>query len=185
MNLSRRIFGLAAPVAALAAAAVVGGGAAAQASPAPAAHVKPFVGVFNPIKNVGNGMCLQPVDPVINSPVVQEPCVAGSIMQGWEIQQIGGSTYGFLNQASGACLFAFIRAEDGAPMGLDTCRKVSNEQFDAHTTLPDVAELESRIGFSDTGFCVDDPGASSTAGLQMQLFTCNGTLAQRWVIGFS
>lgn len=184
MNLPRRIFGLMGPAVALAAAAVAGTGAVAQASSSPAVHLKPLAGVFNPIKNVGNGMCLQPVTPVANTAVVQEPC-DGSSMQGWQQVQVSGTTYGFLNQASGDCLFAFTGAQNGAPMGLNSCRTVSNEQFDAHATLPNVTELESRIGFSDTGFCVDVPGASTTAGLQLQLFSCNGTLAQRWVIGFA
>ena len=183
MNL-RRIFGLMAPAVALAAAAVAGSGAA-QAATTPAAHVKPFAGVFNPIKNVGNGLCLQPVSPVVNSAVVQEPCDPNSTMQGWKFEQVSGTTYGFLNQASGACLFAFTGAQNGAPMGLNACRTVSNEQYDTHVTLPNVTVLESRIGFHDTGFCVDVPGASSAPGLQMQLFGCNGTLAQRWVVGFA
>jgi Ricin-type beta-trefoil lectin domain-like len=184
MNLPRKIFGLLAPAAALAAAAIVGSGTAAQAASIPAAHVMPLAGVFNPIENVGNDLCLQPVTPAVSSPVVQEPC-NGSISQGWEFVQVSGTTYGFLNQASGDCLFAFIGAENGAPMGLNTCRTVSNEQFDAHASLPNVTELESKIGFSDTGFCLDVPGASTAAGLQVQLFTCNGTLAQRWVVGFA
>ena len=183
------------PMLALAAAAVTGTGvAAAQAAPARTSHVKLFDGVFQPIRNVGNNLCLEPIPPAAgvpvgpNSPVVQEPCAkpgtAEAVLQGFETQQISGSTYKFVNQESGACLFAFIKAENGAPMGLNTCRTVSNEEFDAHTTLPNVAELESKIGFSDTGFCMDVPGATTNPGVQLQLFTCNGTLAQRWVIGF-
>jgi hypothetical protein len=183
------------PALVLAAAAVAGtGAAAAQAAPAGASHVRPFDGVFQPIRNVGNNLCLEPIAPAAgvpvgpNSPVLQEPCAQPgtdeAVLQGFEFQQISGTTYKFVNQKSGACLFAFIKAENGAPIGLDTCRTVSNEEFDAHTTLPNVVELESKIGFKDTGFCLDVPGATTTAGLQVQLFTCNGTLAQRWVIGF-
>ncbi|MEZ0110492.1 hypothetical protein ABH920_004507 [Catenulispora sp. EB89] len=192
-----KIFGLLAPAVALTAAAVAGtGAAAAQAAPAPASHagshvVKPFDGVFEPIRNVGNNLCLEPTQPAgPNSPVLQEPCAQPGtpgndfILQGWQTIQLSGSTYKFINNGSGACLFAFTSAHNGAPMGLDTCRNVSNEEFDAHTTLPNVSVLESKIGFSDTGFCMDVPGASTNTGLQLQLFNCNGTLAQRWVIGF-
>jgi len=195
-----RTFGLLAPAVALTAAAIAGtGAAAAQAAPAPASHVVAshvvshvvphLSGVFQPIRNVGNNLCLEPTTPAgPNSPVLQEPCAQSgtneAILQGWETQQLGGSTYKFVNQASGACLFAFVGAQNGAPMGLDTCRTVSNEEFDAHTTLPNVSVLESKIHFSDTGFCMDVPGASTTPGLQLQLFNCNGTLAQRWVVGF-
>lgn len=95
---------------------------------------------------------------------------------------LGG--YDFINQASGACLNAFIKAENGAPFGLSSCRSVSNERFDT-ATLPNVTSVESRIGGSDNGFCMDVPGGSSQLGLQVQLWTCNGSLAQRWVIGFA
>lgn len=181
MTLSRRKLGLMASVATMAA-AVAGGGTVAQASSASTGHVTPFMGVFHPIKNAGNGMCLQPVDPVPNSPVVQEPC-DGGIKQGWQYARDSLGGYVFVNQASGACLNAFIKAENGAPIGLDTCRSVSNERWET-ATLPAVTKVESRIGGRPNGFCLDVPGASSAAGLQMQLWGCNGTPAQVWIIGF-
>lgn len=183
MNLSRRKLGLAASVAAMATAMVAGSGAMAQASSASTGHIKPFDGVFNPIKNVGNGLCLQPVNPVPNSPVVQKRC-DGTVIQGWEYRRDSLGGYDFINQASGACLNAFIKAENGAPIGLDTCRSVSNERFDT-SPLPNVTIMQSMIGGRDNGFCVDVPGASTQEGLQVQLWGCNGTLAQRWIIGFA
>jgi hypothetical protein len=30
--------------------------------------------------------------------------------------------------------------------------------------------------------CLDDPGSSTTAGTQLQIWTCNGTNAQKWTI---
>jgi len=188
MNLSRRKLGLmasAASVATMAAAVVAGGGAVAQASSASAGHVKPFAGVFNPIRNVGDNLCLQPVNPVPDSPVVQQRC-DGSAMQGW--QYIHDDSHGgwlFVNQASGACLNAFIKAENGAPVGLAPCSAFSNDHWDPSNSLPNVVSLQSRIGGRDNGFCLDVPGAANTPGLQMQLWTCNGTLAQRWVVGFA
>ena len=182
MNLSRRKLGLVASVATVAAAMMAGGSTAAQASSASAGSVKPFAGVFTPIRNVGDNLCLQPVSPVVNSPVVQEPC-DGSAMQGWETTG-DYRGYQFVNQASGFCLNAFIKAENGAPFGLDTCRVVSNEWFGA-APLPNVTAVQSLIGWGKTGFCMDVPGASGTPGLQIQLWNCNGTLAQRWVIGFA
>ncbi|HEY3872201.1 MAG TPA: hypothetical protein VGM10_27820 [Actinocrinis sp.] len=35
-----------------------------------------------------------------------------------------------------------------------------------------------------TGFYVDVPLDTTTAGVQMQLFTCNDTTAQHWLAGF-
>lgn len=161
------------------------GGGAAQAAPAPVEQSTPRAGVFNPIRNVGNNKCLQPVAPVVSSAVVQQTC-DGSVAQGWQFVQVGTNHFRFLNQLSGLCLFAFSApAGNGDPMGLNTCRDVSNEEFNAGTSLPNVVSLESRSGFRDTGFCLDVPGGAATDGLQMQLFRCNGTLAQRWVVGFA
>jgi hypothetical protein len=174
----------------LTAAAVAQGGGVAQATPDSHMAVKPLAGpgVFSPLRNLGRSlgpnMCLQPVSPVVSSPVVQQHC-DGSLAQGWQFIQTGTNHYRFLNQLSGLCLFAFIDpAANGNPMGLNTCRTVSNEEFNAGRSLPDIVSLESRTGFRDTGFCLDVPGGASTDGLQMQLWQCNGTAAQRWVVGF-
>jgi hypothetical protein len=69
-------------------------------------------------------------------------------------------------------------------MGLNNCRDVSNEEFNTGRSLPDIAPLESRTGFKDTHFCIDVPGGQTADGLQMELRPCNGTLLQRWIIGF-
>lgn len=147
--------------------------------------VTPFVGLFNPIKNVGDNKCLQPASPVVGSGVVQEPC-DNSTAQGWQFNRVAKNHYQLENQLSGLCLWAFgDPAANGNPMGLNTCGTASNEEFNTNTSLPNVVILESRTGFHDTGFCVDVPGSQPTDGLGMQLFECNGTLAQRWVVGFS
>jgi hypothetical protein len=171
----------------IAALVVEGGGA--QAVPDPTVQVTPFDGIFNPIRNVGLSAgpkkCIQPVSPVVNSPVVQNTC-DGSQAQNWAFIQVGTNHYRFVNQLSGLCLFAFSPpVSNGDPMGLDTCRTVSNEEFNVGTSLPEVVSLESRIGFRDTGFCVDVPEGNAMDGLQMRLFQCNRTLAQRWVVGFA
>ncbi|MEU9042544.1 MULTISPECIES: ricin-type beta-trefoil lectin domain protein [unclassified Kitasatospora] len=36
-----------------------------------------------------------------------------------------------------------------------------------------------------TGLCLDDPGASTTWGVQLQLYTCNGTPAQQWRLPYN
>jgi ricin-type beta-trefoil lectin protein len=173
---------LSAAAVSLAVALFVPGGGVAQAAPT---QVAPFAGVFNPIRNVGDNKCLQPVSPVESSPVVQATC-DGGLAQGWQAVQVGTNHYRFVNQLSGLCLFAFSPpARNGNPMGLALCRTVSNEEFNAGTSLPNVVALESRMSFRDSGFCLDVPGGRADEGLQMQLFQCNGTLAQRWVVGFA
>jgi Ricin-type beta-trefoil lectin domain-like len=148
------------------------------------AQAAPSAGVFKHIKNVGNNLCLQPDSPVVSAAVVQQVCDDNNPAQGWEFRQVGNNHYTFLNQQSGLCLALFIGAGNGNPMGLQTCRPVSGEEFNTNTSLPNVVILESRSGFRDTGFCVDVPGGASTLGLQMQVFQCNQSLAQRWIVGF-
>jgi hypothetical protein len=169
---------------------IAGAGAAttAHAAQADTAAVKPFAGVFNPIKNSNNDLCLQAVAPAPGTAVVQEPCISdpndpNAQLQGWQAISIGGRT-GFLNQ-SGYCLFAFVGAKNGAPLGLNTCRTVSNEEFDTSAPLPNVVTIESRIGFVDTGFCIFGPGTSTTPGQQIVLESCDSSvLAQHWSVGF-
>jgi hypothetical protein len=164
------------------AALVVQGGAVAQAAPLDPPPPPPPV--THPIKNFVTGKCLQPLGLSVSAPVVQEPC-NGSAVQGWTFVQLATNHYRFRNQLSGLCLFSFIDpAASGNPMGLNTCRDVSNEEFNTGRTLPDIPPLEARTGFKDTGFCVDVPDGQPTDGLQMELRRCNGTLQQRWIVGF-
>jgi Ricin-type beta-trefoil lectin domain-like len=168
---------------------VAGGGAAhaAQAAQVTGTPVTPFAGVFNPIKNVGNGMCLQPASTADTAAIVQEPCIPGSLAQGWQDRQIGTNHYNFINQLTGECIDAFDGAFNGARVLQTMCSGNtgnSNQQYNTAATLPNVVILMSRVGFRDTGFCIDVPGAQAIPGLAMELFGCNGTLAQRWTVGF-
>lgn len=153
-------------------------GGAAQAAP-----ISPLSGVFTHIRNVGNNLCLQPEVPVEGAKVVQQICDDNNIAQGWQPQQIFFGPYVFVNQQSGLCLSVFVRPANGSPMGLQNCRNASGQQFNASAKPPNVMTLETRFGGS-TGFCLDVPGGSAALGLQTQIFGCNGSLAQRWVVGF-
>jgi Ricin-type beta-trefoil lectin domain-like len=186
-NLCNRLGGFAAAAILLAGAGLAATTTGAKAQSASATSITPFAGVFNPIKNVGNGMCLQPANgsTADAAAIVQEPCVrGGSPAQSWEDRQVGTNHYRFINQASGLCFDAFDGALNGGRLLQGECKSISNEEFNTGKELPDVVSLESRVGFRNTGFCIDVPGAQATAGLAVQIFRCNGTLAQRWVVGF-
>ena len=159
-------------------------GGAAQAAPAPGAHKGPLASVFSPIRNVGDNECIQPTAPVANVPVIQLPC-NGSTAQGWEFLQVKSNIYKFVNQASGECLWAFGSGTSGAPVGVEDCGNDSNLQFNANSSLPNVVALEARNGFRETNLCVAIPGpAGRTDEVQLQILPCDGSLAQRWVVGF-
>ncbi|NEA69034.1 RICIN domain-containing protein [Streptomyces sp. SID12488] len=183
-TLRKRLGGLIATVL-LAGAGLAATTTGANAQPASAPAVTPFAGVFHPLKNVGNAKCLQPAgaSTVETVEIVQQPC-DGSIAQGWQHVGVGGNHYMFLNQLSGYCFNAFDGATDGARLLQLTCKRISNEEFNTGAALPNVVKIESRVGFRDTNFCVDVPGGAATNGLAMQIWNCNGSLAQRWIVGF-
>ena len=173
MKFVSKVLGILPGAAALVAAAVVGGGGVAQATPAPAGHVTPHAGVFKPITNQGDTTkCLSATMGAAGAAVIEQTCDPTNSLQNWKFENLGGTTYRFVNQ-SGFCLFAFSPpAANGKPMGLNTCRTVSNEQFNTHSTLPGFVTLESESGFTNTGFCVDIPGVD---GGQAILFRCSSS----------
>jgi hypothetical protein len=154
-----------------------------EAKPTSAAQI---ASAFHLIKNSGNGLCLQPEggSTAEFARIVQMPCDRTNAAQGWLEQRLASHHYSFLNQASGFCFDVFDGAFNNARLLQGTCKRISNEEFNTNVDLPNVTILETRVGFHDNGFCVDVPGGQSTVGLPMQIFQCNGTPAQRWVIGF-
>ena len=103
---------------------VAGVGAVALASEAAAAPtasgpITINAGVFNPIRNVGNGKCLQPASPADGTPIIQKTCVTdpndftGRAAQSWRFQQVATNHYQFLNQLSGECFDVFGPAANG------------------------------------------------------------------------
>lgn len=160
-----------------------------QSGAARASVPPPLSGVFHAIQNAGSGYCLEPErqSTVEFAAIVQQPCVTTgqeSLAQGWQPIRVGTNHYRFLNQLSGYCFDAFDGAFNGARLLQGTCVPISNEEFNTGTSLPAVTKIESRVHFRDTGFCVDVPGNQRIPGLAMQIFRCNGTPAQSWVIGF-
>ena len=145
------------------------------ASPASAASS------YLPIKNNGNGKCLQPVDVALGAAIVQEPC-DGGFAQDWAFISTGGTTDRILNHATGYCLDARGGATNGTPIVQWTCGSLSNETWDTGRPLPDIVALTSRVSGSSS-HCLDVPGAQAVDGLAMQLYGCNGTSAQTWLVG--
>jgi hypothetical protein len=143
-------------------------------------------GEAHPIKNAGNGLCLQPEggSTTMFAPIVQWTC-NGSDAQRWFYQGFGGTNrYQFANLASHLCFDAFDGAFNGARVLQGQCAAISNEQWKTSRPLPDLVTLMSRVGFRDTNFCVDVPQNEPTLGLAMQLYKCNTTDAQKWLVGF-
>jgi hypothetical protein len=103
---------------------------------------------------------------------------------------LGGNIYKFQNIGTGRCLEARNGAVNGGAVDLWPCESSeSNERWywppsatPGQSPFPGFNPIQTRVSGS-TGFCPDVPGAQITPGLQMQVYRCNGTLAQQfWVV---
>jgi hypothetical protein len=145
--------------------------------------------VFTRIQNQGNLKCLQPENESQEefARIVQVTCTQTgnrAFAQSWQRIDLGNNRFRFQNQLSGFCLDAFDGAFNHARLLQGTCVPISNEEFRTSATPPGLVTIQSRVGFRDTGFCIDVPGASTQEGLAMQIFRCNGTVAQGFFHGF-
>jgi hypothetical protein len=135
------------------------------------------------LQNIGTGKCLQPVAGTFDegAAIVQQPC-NGSTAQQWALVSLGGTTYRIKSLLSGYCLETRLGATNGSPIDQWQCNWISNEIWDTGYTpypLPAVVALTSRVS-GTTSHCLDVPGNLPYDGLAMQLYRCNGTVAQRW-----
>jgi hypothetical protein len=80
------------------------------------------------------------------------------------------------------CLNLFGPSANGTEIAQIHCVNVSNELWTV-STLSGITTLRSRVGFRDSGLCVDVPGQSGQDGLPVQSFQCNGTVAQQFFVG--
>jgi hypothetical protein len=175
MRLHRKLGGL------LAAAMMIAGVTAAVAAPAHAAGATywqistgPSVGTIFP-------QCLE-VEPSLA--VLQENCdpVLLNTSQEWLPISLGGDAYKFENRATGLCLWAFEVGppHNGVPITVSDCTVNDTNSRWAHSNnFPGTEPLGSKVAGS-FGFCLDVPGASPFSGIQLQLFQCNGTAAQKF-----
>ncbi|MFL6145065.1 MAG: RICIN domain-containing protein [Labedaea sp.] len=140
-------------------------------------------GGFTPIKNPNNGKCLQPASNADAARIIQKTC-NGTSAQTWLSIPVGTNHFRFQNFDSRLCFDAFDGAFNGARLLQGSCAGISNEEFNTGARLPGLVKLETRVGFRDTGFCVDIPNDDPTEDKAMQIFRCNGTTAQQWLVGF-
>jgi hypothetical protein len=146
----------------------------------PASASDPILPIHN--ASTSDGECLEPDGGSFSQGVsiVQEPCTNGAI-QDWDFISLGGTSYRIRNVASGLCLDAFGGATNGTPIVAWPCANISNQKWDAGRTLPGIVPLVSQVAGSHS-LCLDVPGGQNTVGLAMQLFSCNLTATQDWII---
>lgn len=130
---------------------------------------------------VGGDLCLQPINESTaqGAAIVQEKCNARPAQQ-WTRVTVNGGVVHFVSQLSKLCLDARGSAANGTPVQQWTCNKISNENWEpGEVDDDDIPPLYSRVS-GTRSYCLDVPGGQASAGLAMQIYRCNGTLAQLW-----
>jgi hypothetical protein len=141
--------------------------------------------------NNHTNMCLQPINGSMatGAVIVEEPCNpnANATAQQWLLIAVGGG-YHYKNVLSGLCLDARGKAQKKTPVQQWTCDKITNEVWEPMPYPPGPnapkgpgVQLISRVSGS-SGYCLDIPGGQAKSGLAMQIWSCNGTLSQGWMI---
>ncbi len=128
-----------------------------------------------------SNQCLQPINgsTAQGAAIVQEPCNKSAAQQ-WTKVSVGGNIFHYVNGLSGLCLDARGGAVNGTPVQQWTCNKISNENWEPGEDIDDtIPPLFSRVSGTKST-CLDIPGGQKTVGLAMQIYRCNGTLAQDW-----
>jgi hypothetical protein len=183
MRLSRKLVGLLAG--GMMAVGLTAAAAPARAS-SPYFHIRTFYGVS------ALDECVQgDFGGPLGTTVTQHYCdpTFTQTDQLWLPISTGGKGFKFENLATGMCLEARFGAVNAQPVALWFCDSTeSNTHWEwdniggpGSLNFPDQGVIQSRVSGS-TGYCLDVPGASTAIGLSLQLYHCNGTYAQGYLI---
>jgi beta-glucosidase len=138
------------------------------------------------IVNENSGMCEEPAagGTANGTAVEQEPCASpATAAQEWEFTSVGTGIYEVLNVNGAAGGEAWnVTGGVGATgngVGIQIWNYgagATNEQFKATAVTGGYYNFVAQ----NSALCVDTPGASVTAGVQLDQYTCNGTGAQEF-----
>ena len=105
------------------------------------------------------------------------------LAQTWTRQPPNGKVFHFVNSQSHMCLDAAGGAANGTPVIQWPCNNISNENWQTGRLFnqlpPTFPSLISRVS-GTSSHCLDMPRADPTVGNAMQIYVCNGTVAQQW-----
>jgi hypothetical protein len=178
----------------LAAGMMAAGVTAAAAAPAGATTPPGYFQITTSVTDQVTGstpLCLQgDLGGPMGSSVTQQSCdtTGTDPQQQWQPISLGGVQYKFRNAGTGLCLEARFGAVSGKSVALWDCSSTeSNTRWQwtpvGVPAFPNIAPIQSRVSGS-TGYCLDVPGASTAVNIQMQLFRCNNTNAQYFLISY-
>jgi len=136
------------------------------------------------IYNAYTRQCLQPADLSEGAPIIQWPC-NGSFAQQWYALSPGGNVVNYQNCSSAMWLDARGTAKNGTPVQLWSYARISNQNWQPGKAGKDgIPPLISRVS-GTSSYCLDVPGGEATPGLAMQIYRCNGSPSQEWLITVS
>jgi hypothetical protein len=151
--------------------------------------VAAFSGAFGPIRLTNTSFCLQPQGGSTGDVLVELRFCNGSSAQSWLLSPTSGGTT-IINQQSGKCLYnnaPLPLFDKGQPMTHESCfisgtsRIASNALWKPTTTAGETTFM-SRVQVRDTGFCLDVPFGQAFDTATLQIFHCNNTSAQKWIV---
>jgi hypothetical protein len=149
------------------------------------------MGEFRLIRIANTQLCVQPLGGSTGDvPIELTPCISTAGAQNWLFVQKSSSEWQIVNQQSGKCRYVDTGSPtfNGAPVIHSGCNifgtnvPVSNAAW-RPSILTSLSTLMSRIGHRNSGFCLDVPGGNAFAGARPQMWQCNGTPAQAWIVG--
>ncbi len=155
-----------------------GGPAAGSGNPAPMAGGNFAPNVWYTIKNPHSNLCIEAANgsTANGTRVQQNPCVAGDPAQQWRFEAAataGGKSY-FQVQNRKATNEAWDIAQASHLLQVYQYGGAGNEWW-----LPTYLGNDAyTFTVSDSGNCLDVPGASTAGGVQLWEYVCNGTGAQ-------
>jgi hypothetical protein len=141
---------------------------------------------FGHLRLSNTNLCVQPSS--IDGARLQLRGCTSSTAQNWLLSSLPStSDYRIFNQASGLCINnASEPTQNGGNVTLGECnifgtsRPVSNAQWHPSSTAG-LASFQSKI-IGSSGFCIDVPGGNAFDGAMLQMYSCNGTPAQLFII---
>ena len=131
--------------------------------------------IFNPYSD----LCLQPANgsTALGAAIIQQPC-DGSTAQLWK-RSTWASSRQYTNLLSGLCLDARGGAADYTPVQQWVCGNITNETWRYNYNFYQAPAVMSGVAGSSS-YCLDTPGADPASGVALQIYSCNGTVAQQW-----
>lgn len=139
------------------------------------------------LRLVNTLLCLQPQGGSAGDVLVELHACDTSAAQRWIFSNQSNGT-ALINQNSSKCLYNNAGLFNGGrPIDHESCfvsgtgNIASNALWKVRTAAAGIS-FESRVTFRDTGFCMDVPGGFPFDGVTFQMWGCNGTGAQLYIV---